>query len=400
MKRRYYYLLIIFSLLFLNACGGGGSGSTLPNTDTFPLQEKQFLHNLFLTEYLWYDQVTSNVDYAQYSQPQEMIDDLRVDPPDHWSYVLTEDEYEAIANQKTVGFGFAYNYNKDVFKIYFVRIGSPAWGKLQRGDEIIEVNGEAASDENIHAASQRLDVATTFTVLRKGNSVDVSVIAKEYTYKVTSGEILPQGSKKIGYMRFDAFTESATAEIETLFSTFHLEQIDELVIDLRYNSGGSVDTASAMLDNITNRYPGQRQMYLNWNANYQSNNSSYYFEDREDQDGNELALTRVIFLVTKNSASASEALINALVPYLGKENVITIGEATHGKPVGMWGRVYRKNYYFLINFTVNNNAGRTTSFDGIPPVCPAEDDLEHFRGDANETMLKAALNYIETGRCL
>lgn len=399
MRKHYLHTILFTVLLLLNGCGGGGSSGSTP-ADTvggFPLAEKQFVHELFLTEYLWYDQVASNVDYAKYTERQEMINDLRIDPPDHWSFTMTQQDYEDLANQKTAGFGFGYMSD---FRIYLVRIGSPAWNKLQRGDEIVAVNGEEASDENIHAASQNLGAETTFTVLRNGSTVDVSITPREYSYKVTLGKVMTQGSKKVGYMRYDAFTESSVAEIENLFDTFHAQQIDELVIDLRYNGGGSVDTASALLDNITNQYPGQRQMYLNWNANYQSRNSNYLFEDTSLQDGNELEMKRVFFLVTKNSASASEALINALVPYLGKSSIVTIGEATHGKPVGMSGRSYAKHYYFLINFTVNNDNGETTSFDGISATCTADDDLDHARGDVNEAMLQSALYYIDTSTCL
>jgi hypothetical protein len=408
MKKRYYHLLIILLVLLLNACGSGSSTvndpfqelpniPTLPGKEDFSLQEKEFLHTLFLTEYLWYDQVASNIDYTKYTEPQEMINDLRVYPPDKWSFMLTQQMYEDLANQKTAGFGFGYIQG---FKIHLVRIGSPAYKKLFRGDEIIAVNGEEVSDTNIRAASQDLNTASTFTVLREGSSIDITVTPKEYSYRVTEGEVLSQGSKKIGYMRFDAFTESSVSEIESLFNTFSSAHIDELVIDLRYNGGGSVDTTSVLLDNITKSYPGQRQMYLNWNANYQNKNYTYRFEDADDQDGNELEMQRVIFLVTKGSASASEALINALVPYLGDGNVITIGDNTHGKPVGMSGRMYGKHFYFLINFTVNNNDGHTSSFNGIPANCSAEDDLDHLRGDINETMLKTALHYIETGTCL
>jgi C-terminal processing protease CtpA/Prc len=111
-------------------------------------------------------------------------------------------------------------------------------------------------------------------------------------------------------------------------------------------------------------------------------------------------MKRVIFLVTKDSASASELVISALKPYLGNTNVVTIGADTHGKPVGMSGKVYGTNYYFLINFFVRNNAGDPTSFNGIPATCTAEDDLTHLMGDENETMLKTALYYIENDACL
>ena len=117
-------------------------------------------------------------------------------------------------------------------------------------------------------------------------------------------------------------------------------------------------------------------------------------------EANDLNMKRVIFLVTRSSASASELVISALKPYLGETKVVTIGDATHGKPVGMSGRSYGSNYYFLINFLVRNNAGETTSFNGIPATCTAEDDITHIMGDIEETMLKTALHYIDTGSCL
>jgi hypothetical protein len=383
-------LLLSLSLL-LSSCGGGGDSST------YTLSEKEFVHDLFTTEYLWYDQVPFNIDYNNFSTPQSLIDALRVDPPDQWSFTLTSQEYEDYVNQKTIGFGFGYTTDFDIF---LVRIDAPAYGKLFRGDEILEINGEAANDSNIAAASQNINVATTFTVLRNGNEVNVDVTAKEYTFKVTLGNIIDNNGVKVGYLRYDSFTETSVNEFEQEFTKFKAANISELVIDLRYNGGGSVDTTSALIDNISNTHASERQMYLDWNANYKSQNTSYYFEDTEFQDGNELNMVRVIFLVTKNSASASEALVNALVPYLGADNIVTIGDATHGKPVGMSGKSYGNNFYFLINFFVNNNADNSTSFDGIAATCTAEDDLTHLMGDTEETMLKTALHYIDTGTCL
>lgn len=404
MATKFLLALLLSVSLFLNSCGSGGGSNILSTVDSvigegeedLSLAEKEFLHQLFLTEYLWFEQVPSNIDYAKYAEPQSMIDALRVDPPDVWSFTMTQDEYENYNNQKTVGFGFGYRSD---FTIYLVRINAPVYDLLYRGDEILEINGEAVTDTLIKEASQNLNTSSTFTVLRDGSEKDVTVTPREYTFNVSLGEIITQGTKKVGYLRYDSFTESSVAEFESIFTTFHHENIDELVIDMRYNGGGSVAAASALLDNINNAYPGQRQMYLDWNFNYQQNNSSYTFEDTDLQDGNELTMSRVFFLTTKGSASASEAVINALVPYLKAENIITVGDVTHGKPVGMTGRTYGINYYFLINFFVRNNAAETTSFDGIPVTCTAEDDLTHLMGDANENMLKTALNYIETGVC-
>ncbi|WP_309498051.1 S41 family peptidase [Sulfurovum sp.] len=394
MNFKIFSIPLITLSLFLNSCGSSSSSSN--KTATFEIENKTFLHELFLSEYLWYDQVASNVDYTQYSSPHMMINTLRIMPPDQWSFALTAQEYEDFENQNTSGFGIGYTQDLTIF---LVRIDAPAYGKLFRGDKILEVNSKAATQVLITQTSENVGHETVFTVLRGAQEVQVSVTPRAYSYKVSLGKIIPQGSKNIAYLRYDAFTESSVSEFEAIFSTFKSANVNELVIDMRYNGGGSISTASALLDNISNVNAGKRQVYLDWNANYKHNNTNYYFEDADMQDGNELNMKRVIFLVTYNSASSSELIISALRPYLGSTNVVTVGSATHGKPVGMSGRIDGEFYYFLVNFYVRNNAAETTSFYGIPATCTAEDDLSHIMGDVNEEMLSTALYYITHNVC-
>jgi len=394
MKYKVVITLLTTLSLFLNSCGSSSDSSS--TTVTFEQENKTFLHDLFLSEYLWYDQVASNVDYSQFDTPQMMIDALRVIPPDQWSFAMTAQEYEDFENQSTSGFGFGYTPELIIF---LVRIDAPAYGKLFRGDKILEINSKPATQALIMEASDNVGNETVFTVLRGAQELEVRVTSSPYSFKVSLGKIIPQGSKNIAYLRYDAFTESSVSEFEAIFNTFKSADVNELVIDLRYNGGGSISTASALLDNISNGYAGKRQVYLDWNANYKHNNANYYFEDADMQDGNELNMKRVIFLVTHNSASSSELVISALKPYLGDRNVITIGSATHGKPVGMSGRIDGSFYYFLVNFFVRNNVDETTSFYGIPATCSAEDDLSHSMGDTNEAMLSTALYYISHNAC-
>jgi C-terminal processing protease CtpA/Prc len=382
------------AVLLLTACGGGG-GTAGPFTNA----EKAFVKNLFLNEYLWYDEVNDALDPQSYTTPQSLINAFRVTPPDKWSFSITKQAYADYSNQKTSGFGFGYQTD---FRIFVVLIDSPAYGKLKRGDIILKINGEDVSITTIKAASQALNTATSFTVNRNGQETTVSVTPREYTHKVAMHKIIQHAGMSIGYLRYGAFTSSSVDEIEEAFSDFHQQGIDDLVIDLRYNGGGSVSTASTLLNNITNAYPGQRQLYLDWNDQYQSHNAPYFFESTQNQDHNELAMQRVFFLTTKHSASASELVINALKPYLGESNVITIGDATHGKPVGMSGKVFGskgENYYFLINFVVRNDDCDTSSFDGISPTCQAADDVTHEMGDPTESMFATALHYAEHNQC-
>jgi len=393
-KNRWYVLILLISFI-LNACGSNGSKGTPADMagSSFSLSEKIYVHDLFLSEYLWNDQVSKEIEYENYNTAQSLVNALRVTPPDRWSFTLTRSQYDNMANQKTSGFGFAYGED---FTIALVRIGSPSDGTLMRGDKIIKVDSREVTRELIAESAKKLNTSVTFQLERAGKMISVNVTPREYQFKVSMGKVIDQNMSKIGYLRLDAFTETAVEEFEKIFDTFHNENIDELVIDLRYNGGGAVATTSALLDNIIADQPEQLQMVLDWNAEFKQKNTQYTFESLDMQDGNELTMHRVFFLVTKDSASASEALINALVPYLGEENVVVIGENTHGKPVGMSGRVYGNNIYFLINFFVNNRLGDTTSFEGIPVDCQAPDDLSHKLGDENEAMLKAALDYVGT----
>ncbi|NOR55827.1 MAG: hypothetical protein GQ531_06415 [Sulfurovum sp.] len=380
--------------LALSACGGGGSDSA--SSVGLSNSEKIFVHNLFLDEYLWNTQVAEQIDYGDYSTRQGLIDGLKVTPPDIWSFTITAQEYENFANQKTAGFGFAYASD---FTLSLVRIDAPAYEKLFRGDKLLQVNGEAVTQENISAAASNLNNPTSFKLLRNGSEVTVVVTPSEYSFKVSLGKVIDHNGKKVAYLRYDSFTESSVEEFEAIFTTFKNANVDELVIDMRYNGGGSILTASLLLDNITDAYPEQRQVYLDWNDDLKSNNNTYTFSDLDLQDGNELTMPRVFFLTTSNSASASELVISALTPYLGKSNVITVGEATHGKPVGMTGRTYGENFYFLVNFLVRNNAEETTSFEGIPVTCAAEDDITKRMGDPEEKMFATALYYIDNTSC-
>jgi len=387
--------------MMLNSCGSNSSDSNKNPTSSddnknFSTQEKHFIHNLFLTEYLWYDQVASNIDYTQYSESTEMVKSLRVQPYDRWSYTITKQGYENFVNQKTAGFGFGYTPD---LQIYLVRINAPAYGNLKRGDKIIQINDETASKELISQASNNHGVSSKFSILRNNNLIDINITPRRYNYNVSLGKVLSNKVTNVGYLRLDSFTGTSVAEFEQVFTEFKNARIDDLVIDLRYNSGGSIAAASSLLDNINNTHPAQRQVYLDWNPNQKNKNTEYSFEDKNEQDGNELNMKRVLFLVTKNSASASELVISALKPYLGDSNVITIGTSTHGKNTGMLGRAYNNNYYFLVNFFIKNNSDHKISFEGIPPTCHALDDISREMGDPKENMLAIALYYIVNNQC-
>ncbi|MBU1667234.1 hypothetical protein KKC13_02380 [bacterium] len=446
MIKKHNISLFTFILLIFTACGGGGTTSsndvpihcepaplnslhnknaysptieidnpgsepklllhTLADTPT-PLTttvefDKAGLYGLFQTEYYWASQTSNNFDYTAYSTPQSLIDDLKHEK-DRWSFAITKEAYADLTSQKSDGFGFFCQDVSNGCHVTYVRIDSPADKVgLKRGDVISRINEEDATQALLYETADNLGVLSNFKIERDNRKevCTCKITPRDYTYKVAQAKIINTNNhQNVGYFRFDSFLgdESIIQEINEAFDTFKKAAISKLVIDFRYNGGGSVDVASALLNKLTNTHNEASQFTLAWNDDHQKNNETYTFKTEE----NSLYLEQLLFLTTKDSASASELVISAMKPYMEESKVVVIGEDTHGKPVGMGGRSDESYYYFLINFVVKNSIGFYDYFNGLPVTagCDINDDPYHEMGDSNELMLKAALNYVDTGSC-
>lgn len=363
---------------------------------------KQDLYHLFQTEYYWASDTKNDIDYTTYTSPQNLIDDLKY-KQDRWSFAITKKEYDNISSQKSSGFGFTCQDVSAGCHVVYVRLDSPVDKiGLKRGDIITKVNHQHASRTLIYEISQQEEELVSLRILRPNTNERCStqVTPREYTYKVVLDKIIETNKHhKVGYLRLDSFLgdEEVIQQIDMAFDKFKEESIYKLIIDLRYNGGGSVDIASKLLNKLTHKKDSEPQFTLAWNDDYKQKNEVFRFKTEE----NSLDIEQLLFLTTKDSASASELIIAAMKPYLGERNVIQIGTSTHGKPVGMSGKVDTNYYYFIINFVVKNSIGFYDYFNGLNVTegCEIADDPYHEMGDRNESMLKAALNYIDTGSC-
>ncbi len=385
--------IIFFLLTIITFIGCGGTHSS--NSDY-----KLFLYNLLKTEYFWASYVSDDVNYSKYNSPQEMIDDLKYKPKDRWSIALTKEQNDNFLNQKSEGFGFAYTFIDNRYIVTYVRLDSPAdIAGIKRGDIIEGINNQVPTIDRMHTASTNIGEESIFHIYRASldTFLDISILSQEYQFKVTKTSIVSTSQHQmVEYMRFDLFTIEATEEIDRAFDFFKEQNITKLVIDMRYNGGGSIITASILLDKLMRNRDDEVQFSLSWNSNYQQKNETAYFET----DNNSLDLDQIIFLTTEQTASASELVINALRPYKG-DNIIIVGGKTHGKPVGMEGKTDGVYVYYLINFVIKNMDGFYDYFDGLDVTsgCESLDDLTHQLGDTQEEMLKKALYYIDNGHC-
>jgi carboxyl-terminal processing protease len=245
-------------------------------------------------------------------------------------------------------------------------------------------------------------VPRTFTIKDAGGVVKTfSATSASYALTpvlVTKVLTAPNGAK-VGYLAYQEFINSSASALANAFNTFRAAGVTELVVDLRYNGGGSVTTARNLASLIGGAgLDGQIFAGLRFNAKNSGSNVNYVFTS----SANTLltppleGLGRVFVIASSGTASASELVINSLKPF---RDVITIGSSTFGKPYGFVPRDACGITYSAVNFDSVNAQGVGGYTGGLPATCAMSDDLGKALGDPSERRLAAALSYIQTGAC-
>lgn len=226
---------------------------------------------------------------------------------------------------------------------------------------------------------------------------------------ILMSSVLNIGNHKVGYLMYNGFTRSYNDELNQVFGEFSSEGITDLVLDLRYNNGGSIETSQALAGMITGQFSGQLFVKEVYNVNFQDQDL-LFSNNMANMSLNNLYLDKLYVLTSKSTASASELLINGLNPYI---DVVQIGDYTTGKFQGSitlydspnFSRSAVKpghNYAMqpLILKTINA-LGNTDYHDGLPPTIDQKEDLSNLGilGNPDEKLLGLALEQI-TGQAL
>ena len=304
---------------------------------------------------------------------------------------------------------------------------SDAFSKdIKRGDIFMGVNGELLSFNNFYGLLYGDQISYTLNMASKigsgfslnGKNIDLIKEDNFQTNPIQVNKVIKMGGKKIAYLMYTQFSQGFDQELNSVFSEFKSEGVDELILDLRYNRGGLTKTALYLSGMITGQFTGQIFSQKIWNKKvtdyYESIDSTDWMKDlfvSEMDDKtviNSLNLNRVYIITSSNSASASEMLINGLSPFI---NVIQLGEATYGKNVGGLAVVYdyidntnrtiNPDHSYAISpitFRVANSEGFSDYANGLKPSDGfelTEDGLNMgVLGDSNEPLLALALNDI------
>ncbi|MFA7686417.1 MAG: S41 family peptidase [Moheibacter sp.] len=304
---------------------------------------------------------SSDVEYTQFLNAQQtdgLFYNLLYDygNTDRFSWIV--DDYEVLDNSFAginLSFGMDYGLvyiesgsNLLLGYVQYVLPNSPAANAgFQRGDIFTRINGTPLTDSNYSQLLGQTSVTFGMAYLQDGTLIETNEqipltktqISENPVYLST---VIESDGHKIGYLMYNGFRANYNDELNLAIGSLNAAGITDLVIDLRYNGGGSVQTAAYLGSMVTGQYAGQDFTKLTFNQKASSNNSTYKFEnegkvynDDLEQVGTfnlqHLNFNRVYVLTTRGSASASEMLISCLKPYI---SVTTIGTKTYGKTVG------------------------------------------------------------------
>ena len=320
-----------------------------------------------------------------------------------------------------------------------VDIGSNAMRLLI--NNIIEVNGQTLfSDRNdptnsnldlLSASSYTLNMATLADneIIPNGKEVELSKSVLQIN-PIFIEDIIETNGRKIGYLMYNRFLDEFDGELNEVFGRFQAEGITDLVLDFRYNPGGSVLTAQRIASMVYDDNPetifstsvsNEKYKKVVYSAN--NPNGERYFQDRiviTDQEKNELYndalktlnLDKVYIIALYSSASASELVINSLAPYM---DVIHVGDTTRGKnefsntfvDAPSNGYFYHPSIVDKINpdnsWAIQPLTGRSANADGffeytegLYPDVVLEEDLGDLGvlGEPNERLLARAIQEI------
>ena len=353
--------------------------------------------------YLWYREIP-DVNPTRYATPEAYLEAVRYRPLDStFSYIADRAASEALFSaSQYAGFGFASLGTADGrLRLSQVFPGSPAAeAGLLRGDAILEINGRSLADwvqsGQIGSAygPAEAGVAGAFVIRRGEQELRVQLVKRDVIIPTVSAtRVFEAGGRRVGYVFFRNFVEPSFDALAAAFAALGAANVNEVVLDLRYNGGGLVDVAR-YLGGLLGGLRTQGQVFAEYAHN--DRNASRNEILRFDAPPGALRLDRLVVIATSASASASELVINALRPFIP---VVIVGDRTYGKPVGQYAIPHCDKIIAPVSFQLRNANGEGDYFDGLPADCPAPDDLDAELGDPIEGSLKEALTVVTTGAC-
>ena len=429
---------ILAMAAMLSGCGGSDSGnistggstpSPTPTASTgCSLRERQDWAASQLREwYLFPDTLPATLSPAAYSTVDDYIDALtataRAQRKDRFFTYLTsiKEENAYYASGSSAGFGLRFALDQSGRRLFAAEAfeGAPGLAAgIDRGTEIVAIGTTSANLRTVSAiiaaeGTAGLTNALGPDTVGTARVMQVSDAAGTRTVTVTKADfsllpvstrygakIIQDGGQSVGYINLRTFIKTAEPALKSAFADFRAKGVTRVIIDLRYNGGGLIETAEYLGDLLGgSRSTSEVFDYVTFRTEKASNNTTRFFAPKAES----IAPTRIAFIGTGGTASASELVINAFTPYL-HTNAGLIGTNTYGKPVGQIAldKEACDDRLRVVALATQNAARNGNYYDGLASTveasCQASDEIAYQLGDPLESSTRQALNSL-AGRC-
>jgi carboxyl-terminal processing protease len=396
--------LIVLPLLVLYSCDKNKDNTTTTTEPTEDEIARDDLYNIMNAYYLW-DKFMPVVVKENYPGPVELLQAMKYKELDRWSAVQKYDDFVAESQAIFVGHGIrigldqnnqtriAQIYKKSPMYTLGVRRG---WIiKKLNGTDLapIFISGDGEAYYSLIGPSQAGITNTFLFQTPEGKDSTITTTKSTFTLNtVLYYDTLMLKTGVTGHLVFEQFVEPSNAELETAFAYFKQNNINNIIVDLRYNGGGDLTVLQNLAAYIAGSAKfGKPFLTLKHNLQQTARNKTYNFSTVTSP----VSVSKMIVITTRSTASASEDLINGLKPFI---EVKTIGDTTNGKPVGMYGFNHNDLYMFWpISFELTNTQNEGNFYKGFFPEKYVKDDITHDWGDRRESCLKEAIYYLENG---
>ncbi|SDQ67707.1 S41 family peptidase [Flagellimonas zhangzhouensis] len=444
---KYFLLFLGLSLSFLSCSDDDGirNGDTPDPDPTADVTAQNFMWQAMNLWYFWQgdvndladDRFASNAEYTEflegYTDPESFFYDTLLYGEDRFSFA-NEDYSELVSSLSGIsqsnglefGLGLIGDTNNVFGYVQYIWPDSDASTRdIQRGEFFTRVDGVQLTVDNYSNllfgdnSTYTLGMATVTnnTISDNAKEVTLTKIENQIEDPILIAETLDVNGTKVAYLMYNRFLSSFNEELNAAFAQFVADGATELVLDMRYNPGGSVNTSRLLASMIYGTNTNDLYIRQRWNDKIQAQLSEDYLTDYfASSTGasaiNTLNLNRVFVIATGSSASASELVMNGLAPYV---DVIHIGETTRGKNEFSITLVDDSGNSFIYSddregqINANNSwglqplVGRNENADGfydytsgLVPTIELGEDLTNMGvlGDVNEPLLARALQEI------
>lgn len=413
---------------------------TFLDTEGTKLDENNFLRSFSNNTYLWYDEIIDQ-DPAPFDTRDYFMQLKTANDKFHFT-INSNEWYQLSQSGVAAGYGAEWLIRNTRVFVAYTEPNSPATSSivnLQRGDEVIRIDG---TDINNLTSTQLNNLLfpnsgqTHVFSMKKNSSGDIKSVTMTST-NITKTPVQKTGvintdTGKVGYLLFNDHIATAEKGLFDAITLLQSKEINDLILDLRYNGGGFLAIANQLSYMIAgpsasagkifekmvfnDKHPATNPItgaaingipFYSSTIGLSSMNNNTPLPSLNLNNGS-LGNNRVFIISGNDSCSASESIINSLI---GLDiEVILIGAKTCGKPYGFYPADNCGTTYFTVQFKGINNKGFGDYADGFSPRtnasnmnmprgCLIDDDLQHELGDINENRLAAALHFRDTNNC-